>query len=110
MWDAAGWEQWKADRLAALTAADGWLNLTDRLPMEPGRWTVGRAAENDLVLSVGPDHLGVLELRADLGASLSDPTGCRILRPNPIPRRGFASQGCCLKSILSKARPRCGCG
>ncbi len=83
MWDAAGWEQWKADRLAALTAADGWLNLTDRLPMEPGRWTVGRAAENDLVLSVGPDHLGVLELRADLGASLSDSTGVQDFAPEP---------------------------
>lgn len=54
--------RWKAKRLAALTAVDGWLNLTDRLDLPQGPQRVGRAPDNDLVLSVGPDHLGVLEL------------------------------------------------
>jgi len=61
--------QWKAKRLAALTAADGWLNLTDRVDIPNGPQRVGRAPDNDLVLSVGPDHLGVLELT---------PTGARF--------------------------------
>lgn len=56
--------QWKAKRLAALTAADGWVNLTDRVDIPKGPQRVGLAPDNDLVLSVGPDHLGVLELTA----------------------------------------------
>ncbi len=52
--------EWKARRLAALVAADGWLNLTDRLDIPPGPQTVGSAPDNGLVLSVGPAHLGTL--------------------------------------------------
>ena len=55
---------WQAERLAALTAEDGWLNLTDRLEIPPGGQRVGAAAGNDLVLSVGPAHLGVLTATA----------------------------------------------
>jgi uncharacterized protein (DUF1684 family) len=55
-------EDWKAARLAALTAEDGWVNLTDRVEIAPGPQRVGRGPGNDLVLSVGPDHLGVLTL------------------------------------------------
>ena len=64
--------QWKAKRLAALTAPDGWLNLTDRVEIPPGPQRVGHAADNDLVLSVGPDHLGVLEVTAS-GANFAQP-------------------------------------
>ena len=28
---------WRAERLAALTAEDGWLNVTDRIEIQPGR-------------------------------------------------------------------------
>ena len=52
--------QWKADRLKALTAPDGWLNLTDRLEIPPGPQTVGSSADNALILSHGPAHLGTL--------------------------------------------------
>lgn len=55
-------ESWRAERLAALTAEDGWLNLTDRIEIPPGPQSVGAAPENDLVLSAGPHHLGVLTL------------------------------------------------
>ncbi|MEO8241025.1 MAG: DUF1684 domain-containing protein [bacterium] len=51
---------WQAKRLAALRAEDGWLNLTDRLEIPPGPQTVGSAADNDLILSNGPAHLGTL--------------------------------------------------
>ena len=56
--------RWQAERHAALTAEDGWLNLTDRVEIPPGPQRVGRAADNALVLSVGPPHLGVLTATA----------------------------------------------
>lgn len=52
--------QWKADRLKALTAPDGWLNLTDRIEIPPGPQTVGSATDNTMILSGGPAHLGTL--------------------------------------------------
>ena len=48
------YKDWQAERLAALIAEDGWLNLTDRVEIAPGPQSLGRAGDNDLVLSVGP--------------------------------------------------------
>ena len=59
------YQDWQAERLAALCAEDGWLNLTDRVEVPSGPQRVGRLAQNDVVLSVGPDHLGVLTATAD---------------------------------------------
>ncbi|AGT10702.1 DUF1684 domain-containing protein [Paracoccus aminophilus] len=74
---------WRAERLAALTAEDGWLDLTDRVEISPGRLTVGTSAENDVVISAGPAHLGVLDLAADGKASFDDGTGPRDFAPYP---------------------------
>ena len=63
---------WRAARLTALQAEDGWLNLTDRVEIGAGPQRVGRAGDNDLVLSVGPDHLGVLTV-TDAGAQVQAP-------------------------------------
>lgn len=69
-------DDWKADRLAALTAPDGWLNLTDRVEMAYGnRYAVGRTADNGLQISAGPDHLGILTLAADGQAVLTTVEG-----------------------------------
>ena len=76
-------EAWRADRLAALTAEDGWLNLTDRIEIAPGRMTVGRAAENDVVISAGPDHLGVLDLAPDGTATFDAGQGPQPFQPVP---------------------------
>ncbi|MDS9468962.1 DUF1684 domain-containing protein [Paracoccus sp. MBLB3053] len=76
-------ETWRAARLAALTAEDGWLNLTDRVDIAPGRMSVGSAAENDVVLSVGPARLGVLELDADGAARFDAGEGPQDLKPVP---------------------------
>lgn len=78
---------WRAKRLAALTAEDGWLNLTDRLEIPPGPQRVGRSAENDLVLTAGPDHLGILRL-TETGAEFAMP-GQPPLPFGPAPG-GFA--------------------
>ena len=61
----------------ALEAEDGWLNLTDRVEIPPGPQRVGSAADNDLILSTGPAHLGVLtatatEARLTVGGKVLD--------------------------------------
>lgn len=78
-----GWDMWKAKRLAALQAEDGWLNLTDRVDIPAGPQRVGRGPGNDLVLSVGPEHLGVLRL-TEAGAEFTQPgQGARPFLPAP---------------------------
>lgn len=76
-------ETWRRDRLAALTAEDGWLNLTDRVEIAPGRMTVGRGPQNDLVISAGPDHLGVLELAEDGATTFEFGRGPLPFQPVP---------------------------
>ncbi|MFG6081074.1 DUF1684 domain-containing protein [Paracoccus litorisediminis] len=76
-------EAWRAGRLAALTAEDGWLNLTDRVEIAAGRLTVGAGTGNDVVLSVGPESLGVLELDADGTARFDAGQGLQALKPVP---------------------------
>lgn len=75
---------WRAARLAALTADDGWLNLTDRIDIDrPCDASLGQGGSNDLVLSAGPLHLGRLVLDADGGAFLRTGGGDLPFRPVP---------------------------
>ena len=60
-----GVEQWRAQRLARLTAPDGWLSLVGLEWLHAGANRVGSAADNDIVLSVGPAHLGTVTLGED---------------------------------------------
>lgn len=53
-------DQHRQARLEALQAEDGWLNLIAREPINPGPQTVGEAADNQIRLPSGPDHLGTL--------------------------------------------------
>ena len=61
---------WRAARLAALTAPDGWLNLVARIDLAPGRFFVG--AGQEVQLPSGPDLLGTLEITAS-GATFARP-------------------------------------
>lgn len=63
-------ERWRAERVDALTASDGWLTLIGLEWLQPGPNRVGAAAENDIVLATGPAHLGVITLSADGRAHL----------------------------------------
>lgn len=56
----ADFEQWKLQRLAALKAPDGWLNIIARQVLSTGTFSVGSAADNDIVLPAGPAHVGTL--------------------------------------------------
>ena len=47
----ASLEAWKARRLTALKAPDGWLNLIGRWWLAPGSLTVGSGAGNDVFIS-----------------------------------------------------------
>jgi uncharacterized protein (DUF1684 family) len=58
-------QQWRATRVEALTAPDGWLSLVGLEWLKPGANRIGRAADNDIVLTSAPDHLGTLTLAAD---------------------------------------------
>jgi uncharacterized protein len=61
---------WRAARLAALTAPDGWLNLVARIELAPGQHLVG--AGQEVQLPSGPDLLGTLDLSAT-GATFALP-------------------------------------
>jgi uncharacterized protein len=60
-------EQWQAGRVERLTAPDGWLSLIGLEWLKDGANRVGSAADNDIVLSAGPAHLGVVTLARDGG-------------------------------------------
>src|SRR5690348_386996 len=72
-------EQWRARRIARLTAPDGWLSLIGLHWLEPGPKTLGSAAENAIVLAKAPTHLGVVERRADGTLSLQLASGSGAL-------------------------------
>jgi uncharacterized protein len=58
-------EQWRADRVARLTAPDGWLSLIGLEWLSQGANRIGAAPDNDIVLKAGPAHLGTITLAAD---------------------------------------------
>ncbi len=67
---------WRARRLAALTAPDGWLSVTGLFWLKPGENRFGSAAGNEVVLPGAgtPALAGTLDLRAD---------GAVVARPRP---------------------------
>ncbi|MCE5232190.1 MAG: DUF1684 domain-containing protein [Mizugakiibacter sp.] len=73
-------DQWRAQRLARLTAPDGWLSLVGLHWLKPGASTVGSAADSDVVLNAGPAHLGTLTWSADgkVRIALADGSGALI--------------------------------
>jgi len=69
---AASLTDYRAARLAALTAPDGWLNLVARIDLAPGSYPVGAAQE--VQLPSGPDLLGTVDITAS-GATFTRPGG-----------------------------------
>ncbi len=61
---AAEVERWRAQRVENLKKPDGWFSYAGSGLVTVGEHRVGGAADNDIVLPGGPDHLGVLLLDA----------------------------------------------
>lgn len=62
-------EAWRAQRYAALTKPEGYLSFIGSGLVTEGESRVGSGADNQIVLSQGPAHLGWLTLTADGHAS-----------------------------------------
>jgi uncharacterized protein (DUF1684 family) len=58
-------ESWRDQRLAQLTAPDGWLTLIGLHDVREGANTVGSAPGNDIVLAAGPGRVGTLTMSPD---------------------------------------------
>jgi uncharacterized protein len=73
-------EQWRAERVARLTAPEGWLSLIGLEWLQEGANKVGSASDNDVVLQAGPAHLGVVTLdkSGQVHIKLADGTGATI--------------------------------
>jgi uncharacterized protein (DUF1684 family) len=56
-------EAWRTQRVERLKAPDGWLSLIGLYWLTEGRNTVGSAKDNDIVLTKGPAHVGVVTLK-----------------------------------------------
>lgn len=56
---------WREQRRADLLAPGGWTSLTGLHWLEPGAHYLGSDADNGIQLTVGPEHMGMIELRDD---------------------------------------------
>lgn len=54
--------QWREKRVAALQADGGWLSVAGLFWLKEGANSVGKGAENDIVLPDGPAHAGTIKL------------------------------------------------
>jgi hypothetical protein len=63
-------ERWHAQRIARLTAPDGWLSLVGLEWLKPGVNRIGSAADNDIVLAKASAHLGSIEWADDNSLSI----------------------------------------
>lgn len=59
-------EAWRNARHERLSKPDGWLTLVGLEWLEPGETRIGRAADNDIQLSGGPDYWGSVVLQDGL--------------------------------------------
>lgn len=68
-------EQWRAQRLEALRAPDGWLSYAGSGRLRPGRYRIGSAPSSDVRLPAGPSVLGTLTLGSDDTAHIQAAAG-----------------------------------
>jgi len=64
-------EEWRAARVARLTAPDSWLTLIGRHLLAPGANTVGTAEDNSIRLAAGPPYLATVTLASDRSVTLA---------------------------------------
>lgn len=76
-------DAFRARRLRNLKAPDGWLNIVGRWWLEEGTVTVGSAADNDIVVPVGPAKLGTLTQDAAGVVTFTPANGSAPVRAEP---------------------------
>ncbi|MEO6001839.1 MAG: DUF1684 domain-containing protein [Opitutus sp.] len=69
----------RAERLQRLTKADGWLSLVGLYFLRAGENRIGTGAENAIVLSTGPAHLGTVTLEPDGSVYIAVNPGADVL-------------------------------
>jgi mannan endo-1,4-beta-mannosidase len=57
---AGSLQNWRMERLARLTKADGWLTLVGRHQIQAGENSLGTAQDNSIKLAIGPAYLGTI--------------------------------------------------
>lgn len=62
---ASEWQAWRQQRLADLTAADGWLTLVGLHWLEDGEHRIGSGADCELQLAAGPAYWGTLRVEGN---------------------------------------------
>lgn len=81
-------ESWRAQRLARLTAPDGWLSLIGLHWLKEGVNRIGSAQDNDIVLGAGPAHLATVTLEDGKVAVVPDTNAAATIDGRP----GHAAQ------------------
>jgi uncharacterized protein len=79
---------WRAERVAKLTKPDGWLTLIGLHFLQTGPNRVGTAKNNDVVLSHGPAHLGVVTVAAGGKVSLDAAPDADVRIDGQLARHG----------------------
>ncbi len=107
---------WRQERVANLTKPDGWTSLIGLHWIDPGAHYIGKAGGNGIRLTMGPEHLGMIDRKGDTlrfvadkdaGLTLDDQpfTGATTLRADDAPvgpsRIGF-DQGKGLATVIKR--------
>ncbi len=83
----------RAERVAKLTASDGWLTLVGLHFLSPGENTIGSAKDNAVVLAAGPARLGRVTLAADGTVTIAIAAGVEARIDGQVVRAGELNVG-----------------
>lgn len=78
-------ETWRSTRMENLKKLEGWLSLIGLHWLQEGDQSIGSAADNDILLSSGPDHFGILRLQAGMVSFVPAKAEPSILIEKDIP-------------------------
>jgi len=101
-------KQWRAERLARLTAKDGWLTLVGLQWLQPGENTFGSDPANHVVLPGVAPHLGSFVLSAEGRVTLRALPGADLtLDGRPVTKKVLRSDADGKPDVLHVGRLRC---
>ena len=77
-------DAWRLQRRDTLLKPDGWTSLVGLHWIDPGAHYVGSSADSGIRLSIGPAHLGMLELKGDAFHFVPDKAASLTLDGQPL--------------------------